>query len=355
MDQVQNRSGRWGVAGVVRGAVGAVCAAGMVFGAASAVAGTARAFVSITGSDANTSSNCNPAAPCRSFGAAASVLNPGGEIVVLTSGGYGPVTISQAMNITAPQGIYAGVTVSSGDGITVNAPGATVRLSGITINGQGGTNGINVVAVGDLEAQNLTIMNLTNGISATAPGAFLRISNSSVKNNMNAGITASSSSTPLVINLNTVNVDFNGLTTSGNGIDLGDNVVADVQYGDVVGNGGWGIAVTGSGSDTKTHLLANGLNLTRNVTGGITLNGAATARVVGGEVVGCTLMLSGTSTGVSAGGYTTIYANSNLIVGGGTGLSQVSPAIFYTNGSNNITFTTTQTSGTLSSLNTNYY
>ncbi len=351
---VRNRGAGKGVSRAVRGGVGVACVAAMLCGAAPAMAATARAFVSITGSDANTSSNCAPTAPCRTFGAAATVLNPGGEIVVLTSGGYGPVTISQAMNITAPKGIYAGVTVSSGDGITVNAPGATVRLSGITINGQGGTNGINVVAVGYLEADNLTIMNLVNGISATASGAFIRISNSSVKNNANAGITASSTSTPLALDLNTVNVNFNGLTTSGNGIDLGDDVVADVQYGDVVGNGGWGISVSGSSSDTKTHLLANSVNLTKNVAGGISFNGAATANVVGGEVLFCTFMLSRTSTGVSAAGYTNIFVRSNNFVGGSTGISEATPAVLTTDGNNNIQFTSTATSGTISNGATNY-
>ncbi len=46
-----------------------------------------RTFVSTSGSDANTASNCTSTAPCRGFTAALTVTDAGGEIVVLTSGG----------------------------------------------------------------------------------------------------------------------------------------------------------------------------------------------------------------------------------------------------------------------------
>jgi hypothetical protein len=63
---------------------------------------------------------------------------------VLDSGGFGPVTITRAVSITAPAGVYAGITVFSGDGIDITAGHLdTVVLRGLTINNQGGTgNGI---------------------------------------------------------------------------------------------------------------------------------------------------------------------------------------------------------------------
>ena len=51
-----------------------------------------RTFVSTSGNDANTGANCSLVAPCRSFASAMSVTATDGEIVVLDSGGYGPVT-----------------------------------------------------------------------------------------------------------------------------------------------------------------------------------------------------------------------------------------------------------------------
>jgi len=79
-------------------------------GAAQATA--TRTFVSVGGSDANA---CSVAAPCRTFARAAAATSSNGEIVVLDSGGYGPVTITQSLAITAPPGIYAGISVPSGN------------------------------------------------------------------------------------------------------------------------------------------------------------------------------------------------------------------------------------------------
>src|SRR3712207_4335153 len=81
-----------------------------------------RTFVSTTGSDANTASLCSAANPCRSFGAALGVTNTNGEIIALTSGGYGPVTVNKGVQITAPTGVYAAITAFSGNAISVNTP-----------------------------------------------------------------------------------------------------------------------------------------------------------------------------------------------------------------------------------------
>ena len=92
-----------------------------------------RTFVSGTGSDANP---CSLAAPCRSFAGALTQTSPGGEIAVLDTAGYGAVTIGQAVSIVNEEGVEAGITVTSGDGITINA-GATdvVNLRGLTLVG----------------------------------------------------------------------------------------------------------------------------------------------------------------------------------------------------------------------------
>jgi hypothetical protein len=53
------------------------------------------------------------------------------------SGGYGAVTIGKTVSIISPPGIYAGISVFSGAGVAINAPGATVVLRGLSINCQG--------------------------------------------------------------------------------------------------------------------------------------------------------------------------------------------------------------------------
>src|SRR5262245_17075337 len=80
-----------------------------------AVAGQAhaqanRTFVSGSGNDANP---CSLPAPCRSFAGAITKTNAGGEIVVLDSAGYGSVTITKSISISAPDGIEGGMTVTS--------------------------------------------------------------------------------------------------------------------------------------------------------------------------------------------------------------------------------------------------
>lgn len=90
-----------------------------------------RTFVSGQGNDANP---CSISAPCRLFTVAIAQTVSGGEVVVVNPGGYGPVTITKAVSIIAPPGIYAGVSVSAGDGVTVNAgPSDRVVLRGLNI------------------------------------------------------------------------------------------------------------------------------------------------------------------------------------------------------------------------------
>src|SRR5262249_39544488 len=98
-----------------------------------------RTFVSGTGSDSNP---CSLAAPCRSFEGALVQTSPGGEIAVLDTAGYGAVLINKAISIVNQDGGEAGVTVTSGDGITVAAgPSDVVNLRGLTLVGGGGPMG----------------------------------------------------------------------------------------------------------------------------------------------------------------------------------------------------------------------
>src|ERR1700680_2363328 len=103
-----------------------------------------RAFVSSSGSDANTASGCGLAAPCRGFASAQTVVSDGGEIVALDAAGYGPITITKNVTITANPGFYAGIAVASGDAVTINTPSINVTLRGLNINGIGGYNGVAV-------------------------------------------------------------------------------------------------------------------------------------------------------------------------------------------------------------------
>jgi len=138
----------------------------LVLWAANSFAQAQRTFVSGGGSDSNP---CSRTAPCRTFTQAISQTAAGGEVIVLDSAGYGPFTITQAVTVQAPAGVYAGITVFSGTGITVNAAaGDSVILRGLTVNSQGtGGDGI------DLNGGNLHVEScVVNGFSH-AKGLFM--------------------------------------------------------------------------------------------------------------------------------------------------------------------------------------
>ena len=121
-----------------------------------------RSFVATTGVD---NAACSIAAPCRSFGAAVTATSAGGEVIVLDSGGYGPVTITKPIAIIAPSGVYAGISVLAGDGVTVTTSNVVdrVTLNGLTINNQGATgSGIVYNGVGRL----LVVNTVVNGFSS---------------------------------------------------------------------------------------------------------------------------------------------------------------------------------------------
>jgi len=104
-------------------------------------------YVASYGADSNASANCAPTTPCRTFNTAIGVTTRGGQVIVLDSAGYGPATITQDVSIIAPNGIYAGVTVSSGIGISISGNGVNyAKIKGLTIENQQvgatGTSGI---------------------------------------------------------------------------------------------------------------------------------------------------------------------------------------------------------------------
>jgi hypothetical protein len=118
-----------------------------------------RTFVASYGVDINP---CLLAAPCRTFTAAIAVTAPGGDVVVLDSAGYGPFVVDKSLTITAPAGIYAGVTASSGRGIQVNGGNIVVALRGLAVTGQGGSNGISFDNGRRLTLERVTIANFNS-------------------------------------------------------------------------------------------------------------------------------------------------------------------------------------------------
>ena len=101
-----------------------------------AVATAPRTFVASKGNDANP---CSLTSPCRGFAAAVAQTNSGGEVIVLDSAGYGPFSVTKSITISAPAGVYAGVTQTLATAAITVAAAATsvVRLRGLTVTGVG--------------------------------------------------------------------------------------------------------------------------------------------------------------------------------------------------------------------------
>lgn len=137
---------------------------------ADAVAQNPRSFVASYGNDAST---CQLATPCRSFATALGVTNTGGEIVVLDSAGYGGVTITKPVTITAPAGILA----AANGTIAVNLAGKfdVVILEGLYISNAG--TGVNITGYGRTELRRLRLVGNSTGINVNSTtGAVVRAS-----------------------------------------------------------------------------------------------------------------------------------------------------------------------------------
>ena len=146
-----------------------------------------RTFVSTSGVN---NANCFISTPCRDFAAALATTNPNGEIIVLDSGGYGTVAIAQSVSIISPSGVYAGVSVSAGDGITIAAGGGgKVTLRGLTINGQvGGNRGIVVTSGAEVNIEQCVITNMGSDGIRIDGGARIEVRSSLVRSNGASGL-----------------------------------------------------------------------------------------------------------------------------------------------------------------------
>jgi hypothetical protein len=203
-----------------------------------------RAYVSAAiGNDAN---NCGYAAPCRTIQVALTQVNPGGEILVLDSGGYGCaancngalITISQSVSIVAPPGIYAGISPATGvTGILITSSGLNVNISGLTINSQGSVLGISVPSGTGLRLKNAEIANFstTNATAVSSVGGIMEIANVyfhdnyvgvNVTNNGTANISHSTFSNHSGVAVYVVSTT-SGVTASG----ISDSMFSDNNYG----------------------------------------------------------------------------------------------------------------------------
>jgi len=275
-----------------------------------------RTFVASTGSDANP---CSRTAPCRTLQAAFNAAASGGEVVALDSAGFGSnLSINKSISIIGPPGIYAGITVFSGDGIDINAgAGDTVTLRGLTIvNQSSGVNGIVFTTGAALYIESCIVNGFNPGGSGVAfqgPGNLV-VHDSAFRNNGD-GIALGGSTT--------ATLDQVRLEANTNGLDAKDGVRVNVRNSVV--------------SENIEGLFA----------------ASSTAAPVEMNVENCLVSYS-VDTGIIAGqnstGTTTVrVSNSTIINNGNFGLHNFAPATLLSRGNNTIEGNGTNTVGTISS------
>jgi hypothetical protein len=218
-----------------------------------------RTFVSSGGSDA--SATCSLAAPCRGFTVAIALTAAGGEVIVLDSAGYGGATITKSISIVAPAGVYAGVSVLSGDGITINAAATdVVRLRGLRVNGVGLASGSGIVVntVGLLDIANVEVNGLIgHGLDFAAPDARLVAADSSFTNNGGDGVHVQSATARSFATFLRSRFDRNG-----QGVVISSNVYANISESSASYNtGGTNMRVEQGGVANISDCTVSGLDV----------------------------------------------------------------------------------------------
>ena len=199
-----------------------------------------RSAVSLTGNDAAT---CTVPDPCRTFDTAMSKTNSGGEVIVLSSAGYGPFTVTKSISIIAPPAYHAAMAPTSGSAITI-AAGVTVVLRNLYLNSLGADIGIQMEASGSIvHVENLVINGFTlSGIKACC--IFPATSEMFIKDTeirgCGDGIYTYVSSGNLKVFVDHTRLEANSV----NGMSVNQNSTVAANQSLAAGNGGNGFYVT---------------------------------------------------------------------------------------------------------------
>jgi len=259
------------------------------------------------------------------------------------------------VSIIAPAGVYAGISVFTGVGITVNAGGGVVTLRGLTINGQDGQDGISVSALATLDIEGCTIAHMTRyGIYANINGANLSVKDSSIHDNGNAGVRLIGD---LRFRFERVGVKRNG----GYGINAQDVATGSIADSVIAGNSDTGLQFGNQTNGATMALVLSGSRIHSNGLSGVVVGtgmpgtlkfeasdnvisdnavfGVVVSASVGGTVVatlrGNTVAHNGNSGVLVNSLGATLNVADNVIVGNdGYGLQQSTNGVLNTLGNN---------------------
>ncbi len=304
-----------------------------------------RTFVSTSGNDANAASNCSSTAPCRGFAAALTVTDAGGEIIVLGSGGYGPVAINKSASIIAPEGVYAGISVFSGNGVTVSGAGVEVTLRGLNINGLGGVNGIAMSSGASLTVERCTVSNMSEDGLLVAAAAKVRVRDSIFADNGQQGATIGGAAKALVTGSQFYRNTSVGLLAQASGV--GQETAVEVSDSHAHSNGAAGFQAQGMSSGSARLDLINSTSTVNASSGAVAFASGGSART---SVTGALLAGNAYAGVLSTGAGATLVASGNAITRNTTGLVQSASGVLETDGSNVVRENPTATAGSITSF-----
>ena len=313
--------------------------------ASASASASQRAYVSaISGDDANIATGCVVTAPCRWFTGAISAVDPGGELVVLDSGAYGTVTITKSISIISAPGVYAGISVFSGDGITIATSGIHVVLRGLNINRISGSgNGINMTAGDSLVVENCVITNFGAGSGLlVSSDALVRVLDSLLRGN-GYGARFWAGKSVLVSGSRLLENAMHGISFEASGPLIG----AVISRSEASGNGSVGFYAQAS-IGWQVRLNVKDSVATRNGSGVFAHSGAGTMLAS----VSNSLMSENTNYGLGAQGEgAKLVASGNKVTHNGTGLAQTYDSVLQSTGDNTVSDNTTAFTGTITTIN----
>ena len=253
----------------------------------------ARVFVSTASDDANP---CTAGSPCKTFQHAHDVVAAGGEISVLDTGGYGPLTITKALSIVNPTGVEASIAVSSGNNaITITATASDkISLRGLTLDGTGvGQDGIEFTSGGVLEITDCVVRGFSEGLFfVPSASAVLKVTNSEFNDNSDRGIFISPQSSGINVrgvldhvglynNLGCLDVDGNIAMGGTLAVTVKDSTVSNCG----LPNNGVGVAIETDASGAPSHVMLVRTTIANNPNFGILASGAGAHVVVDSSTI----------------------------------------------------------------------
>lgn len=214
-----------------------------------------RVFVSGAGSDANP---CTRWSPCRTFQQAHTLVTAGGEIIALDAADYGELTITKSVSVIG-DGIYAGISATAGNAVTIATAGINVTLRSLLIEGLGtASTGVNASNFATLHIESCIINRFVGGgIDIIPSGAGTRkvfIKDTVVRNNGNGINLNNDNGTSLVSNIektrseNNSNIGF---------ISLANGSVATVRDCSASGNGTGYAAIDAGSMNIETAVASS--------------------------------------------------------------------------------------------------